>query len=110
LDYNGKNFPKWFDPLSFLYIVKAINIYDLSRGFDSLEDALKRVVSKLYLISFKSDMLFFPQEMQEIKLTMDKIGKRDICEYDCINSDYGHDGFLVEVDKFSDRIANILEE
>jgi len=36
LEYNGNNFAKWFDPLTYLYIIKAINIFDLSRGYDSL--------------------------------------------------------------------------
>jgi homoserine O-acetyltransferase len=66
LEYNGYNFTKWFDPLSYLYITKAINIFDLSRGYDSLEEALEKIKSKLYLISFESDMLFQPKESKEI--------------------------------------------
>ncbi|MDR1912516.1 MAG: homoserine O-acetyltransferase [Helicobacteraceae bacterium] len=108
LDYNGGNFPKWFDPLSFLYIVKAINIYDLSRGYDSLESALSRVKSRLHLFGFDRDLLFLPQEMKEIDLTMKKIGKGELSRYYHIQSDYGHDAFLVEIDKFADTIADIL--
>ncbi|HIE34720.1 MAG TPA: homoserine O-acetyltransferase [Campylobacterales bacterium] len=110
LEYNGYNFSKWFDPLSYLYITKAINIFDLSRGFDSLEEALESIRSKLYLIGFKNDILFLPQEMKEIKDAMDRIGKRDLACYYEVNSDYGHDAFLVEVDKFSDYINSIIEE
>ncbi len=110
LDYNGYNFTSWFDPLSYLYITKAINIFDIARNHDSLEDALKRVKNMLYLISFKSDLLFLPGEMEKIYETMKSIGKEDLCRYKCVESDYGHDAFLVEVEKFEDYVREILEE
>ncbi len=109
LEYNGYNFPHNFDPLSYLYIVKTINIFNAARGSDKLEDALKGIKSKLHLISFSGDMLFFPAEMEEIKTLMDKIGNGDNCTYEMIQSDYGHDAFLVEVAKFEDKIIKMLE-
>ena len=45
--------------------------------------------------------------MKEIKTTFEEIGK-DNCSYTNIDSDYGHDAFLVEVDKFEDNIREIL--
>ncbi|MBD3796927.1 MAG: homoserine O-acetyltransferase [Campylobacterales bacterium] len=107
LEYNGYNFTKWFDPLSYLYITKAINIYDLSRGFDSLGEALEKINADLHLISFKNDLLFRDFEMQEIANEMKKSGK-DNCNYFCVDSDYGHDAFLVELDKFQTYIAEVL--
>ena len=107
LEYNGYNFTKWFDPLSYLYITKAINIYDLSRGFDSLSDALAKVNASLHLISFKNDLLFKDFEMKEIADEMAKLGKENY-DYLCIDSDYGHDAFLVELDKFDKYITEVL--
>ena len=109
LEYNGYNFPHNFDPLSYLYIVKTINIFNAARGEDKLEDALGKIKSKLHLLSFSGDILFYPQEMQEIKDIMDSLGKSDICTYEMIQSDYGHDAFLVEVDKFGNKIIDMLE-
>ncbi len=110
LDYNGYNFPSWFDPLSYLYITKAINIFDATRNYDSLEDSLSRIKSKLTLLSIKSDLLFLPKEMETIKETMYKIGRGDLAEYVCIDSDYGHDAFLVELEKFDKYIREALDE
>jgi len=109
LEYNGYNFPHNFDPLSYLYIVKTINIFNAARGKDKLEDALGHIKSKLHLLSFSGDILFYPCEMQEIKDLMDKIGNGDLCSYEMIDSSYGHDAFLVEVDKFGDKIVAMLE-
>jgi len=107
LEYNGYNFTKWFDPLAYLYITKAINIYDLSRGFDSLAEALKKITCELHLISFRNDILFKNFEMKEIADALKEIGNTNHSYVD-IDSDYGHDAFLVELEKFEDNIKDIL--
>ncbi|EDM24189.1 homoserine O-acetyltransferase MetX [Caminibacter mediatlanticus] len=107
LEYNGAMFPKWFDALSYIYLLKAISLFDIGRGFNSLDEAFSNIKDKLFLISFSGDTLFFPEEMREIKKYMDKVGGR--CQYYEIDSDYGHDSFLVEIDKFSDLISDILK-
>ena len=109
LEYNGYNFTKWFDPLAYLYITKAINIFDLSRGFDSLQEALKKVTAKLHLISFRDDVLFKNIEMKKIADTLSEIGNNNH-DYIDIDSDYGHDAFLVELDKFENYVKDALDE
>lgn len=108
LEYNGYNFSKWFDPLSYLYITKAINIYDLSRDFDSLGEALKRIKSELYLISFRDDILFKNFEMKEIADELERIGNTNHHYLD-VESDYGHDAFLIELEKFDLYIKEALD-
>jgi homoserine O-acetyltransferase len=108
MEYNTDNFSKLFDPMSYLYIVKAINTFNLSRGYDSLYDAILRIKAEVTLISFKSDYLFFPSEMAHISKMMMRNGQEHT--YDEINSDYGHDAFLVELDKFDDIIKEALNK
>ncbi|NQY24998.1 MAG: homoserine O-acetyltransferase [Campylobacteraceae bacterium] len=110
LEYNAYNFPKVFDPLSYLYICKTMNIFNAARGSDKLEDSFSKVEAKLHLISFSDDILFFPKEMKEIYDIMKKIGKEDLVTYKMIESSHGHDSFLVELDKFKDYIKDILED
>ena len=109
LEYNGHNFTKWFDPLAYLYITKAINIYDLSRGFDSLGQAFLKIESEMYLVGFKDDMLFRSEEM---KLIADRLSRRRTLKVDYleVDSNYGHDAFLVELDKFDDYVRKALHE
>ncbi len=107
LEYNGYNFTKWFDPLSYLYITKAINIYDLSRGFDSLQEALSKISAELYLVSFENDILFLPSEMESIDQIMKSMDKKNV-NYIEIQSDYGHDAFLVEIDKIENYVKEAL--
>ena len=109
LEYNGHNFTKWFDPLAYLYITKAINIFDLARGFDSLAEALKKIQAKLHLISFKDDLLFKNTEMQKISQILTEVGNTEH-KYIDIESDYGHDAFLVEIEKFDNYIKEAIDE
>ena len=109
LQYNGNKFSKKFDPLSYLYLTKAINIFDLSNGFESLQQALEGVIAKTILISFSGDLLFLPSELEEVQKAMEEIGKGQLVKYFEIDSNYGHDAFLVEFDKFQDIIKNELK-
>ena len=108
LEYNGYNFTKWFDPLAYLYITKAINIFDLARGFDSLPQALQKIKSQLLLISFSNDLLFKSFEMKKISNILQEVGNKNHSHID-IQSDYGHDAFLVELDKFENYIKEALD-
>ena len=106
LDYNGNNFSKSFDPISFIYLAKMINNFDLSHGFNCLKDALNLMQDNIHLISFSSDILFLASEMYamyELLLSLNKT-----CTYMEVKGNYGHDSFLVEHSKFATYIANIL--
>jgi homoserine O-acetyltransferase/O-succinyltransferase len=107
LEYNGYNFTKWFDPLTYLYITKAINIFDLSRGYDSLQEAMQKIKAELHLISFANDMLFKSYEMKELDDVLNEVGNTNH-HYLEIDSDYGHDAFLVETEKFDTYIKEVL--
>jgi homoserine O-acetyltransferase len=55
-------------------------------------------------------MLFFPQEMEEIRDIMIKLGKKEKVTYKLIDSQSGHDSFLVEVEKFENHVREILKD
>jgi len=108
MEYNTNNFSRIFDPLSYLYIVKAINTFNLSRGYDSLHDAIMRIKATVHLFSFSSDYLFFPSEMEHIANMMQRNNQN--YTYLEVDSKYGHDAFLVELDKFEENIREVLEK
>jgi len=110
LEYNSYSFPKFFDPLSYLYICKTLNIFDAGRNKDKLEDSFLKIEGKLHLIAFSDDMLFFPKEMEEMRDIMIKIGKKEQVTFKLIDSSSGHDSFLVEVEKFEEHVKNILKD
>ena len=110
LEYNAYSFPKIFDPLSYLYTCKTMNIFDAGRNKDKLSDSFDKVQGNLHLIAFSDDMLFFPEEMEEIRDIMIKLGRENQITYKLIQSESGHDSFLVEVEKFEDHVREILKD
>jgi len=72
-----------------------------------LEEALGKITAELYMISFEKDLLFLPSEMEKIATTMNAIGKKNM-DYLEVKSDYGHDAFLVEIDKIDQYVKDVL--
>ncbi len=107
LEYNGRSFIDRFDPNSFLYLAKALDLYDVSWNFDSLEEALARIRCESLWFAFSSDWLYPPDQAEELVDTLRRLGKP--VEYHLIESDYGHDSFLIEPEKFTHRIRAFLD-
>lgn len=106
LDYNAQSFCRYFDPLCYLYLAKALCIYDLSLGHESLEDATKDFRSCVHLIAFSDDTMFPPHEMWRIKQALQSNNKPHT--FHEVQSQSGHDSFLVEVPLFEHYIKHIL--
>ncbi|MEK7849593.1 MAG: homoserine O-acetyltransferase [Candidatus Omnitrophota bacterium] len=106
LRYRGDNFVKRFDANSYLYITKAMDYFDLSG--DKLILKGKSVKTRFLVIAFKSDWLYPFYQSQEIVRQL-KIRHADAtyCE---INSTYGHDAFLLEVEEETHLIKHFLDK
>jgi homoserine O-acetyltransferase len=63
----------------------------------------------MYLVGFKDDMLF---KCDEMELIADRFATRKTLKSDYleVDSNYGHDAFLVELDKFDDYVIKALHE
>jgi homoserine O-acetyltransferase len=106
LQYRGDNFVKRFDANSYLYITKAIDRFDLANG-EGLEKVFKAAANvKFLVIAFKSDWLYPAYQSKEIVRAC-KQAQVDVsyCE---LNSTYGHDAFLLEVEEQEHFIKNFL--
>lgn len=107
LEYQGDKFVDRFDANSYIYLTKAMDYYDISDRFDSLEAAFSQGASKYLVISFTSDWLYPPYQSKEMVFAMMKAGK-DV-SYAELSSPYGHDSFLLETERQGEIIAGFLE-
>src|SRR2546425_937483 len=64
LYYQGQSLVKRFDANSYLYISRAMDLYDVSEGYPSREAALRRLRSKALFIGIRSDFLFPPAHVR----------------------------------------------
>ncbi|MFA5701435.1 MAG: homoserine O-acetyltransferase, partial [Desulfuromonas sp.] len=106
LGYNGSNFVSRFDPNSFLYLAKALDMYDVSWNFSSVEEALAALHCPSLWFAFTSDWLYRPEQTEEVVNILQGLEKP--VEYHLIESDYGHDSFLVEPEKFTPYVVDFL--
>ncbi|MBM3290934.1 MAG: homoserine O-acetyltransferase, partial [Candidatus Hydrogenedentes bacterium] len=107
LDYQGEQFVNRFDANSYLYITKAINYFDLGAQYGSLDNAMARVQGKTMVLSYSSDWLYPPYQSQQVVDALTR--QRKDVTYCNIQSDYGHDAFLLEVDVMKKLISGFLE-
>ncbi len=108
LDYNGSSFVDRFDTNSFLYLAKALDLYDVAWNFDSLSEALDRLNCPSLWFAFSSDWLYTPSQTEEVVNELQRLNKP--VAYHLIQSDYGHDSFLVEPEKFIPTLKKFLDE
>jgi homoserine O-acetyltransferase len=106
LDYQGESFNARFDANTYLYILKAMDYFDLPGTHGSLETALGRADAGWLLMSFTSDWLYPTAETELIAAALRRAGRR--VEHLVIESDLGHDAFLLEEDKVGPPLAAFL--
>ena len=106
LRYRSSDFVKRFDANSYLYVTKAIDYFDVSRG-KRLGEIFKGIDTQVLVIAFKSDWLYPAYQSQEIVKAC-KLAGLDVtyCE---IDSNYGHDAFLLETKEETHLIKYFLE-
>ena len=106
LHYRGKSFVGRFDANSYLYITKAMDLYDASRGRKPQELLIGSDI-KVLVIAFKSDWLYPPYQTKEIVRACKLAGlDTTYCE---VESNYGHDAFLLEIEEETHLIKYFLE-
>lgn len=93
LDYQGKKLANRFDANSYLTLLKAMNTHDLKGAI---------LHSDIFSLSFTQDLLY-PGE-----LIIPWLQEQPNAEWEIIETEFGHDGFLVEFEKWSDYIKQKL--
>jgi len=108
LKYNGNNFTRRFDANSYLYVTKALDYFDLSSQTGSLAASFANSTNVKYLVvSFTSDWLYPSYHSKELVSALTAAGA-DVTYLD-IQSTWGHDAFLLEVDTMTNLIGSFLE-
>lgn len=106
LRYRGSQFVSRFDANSYLFITKAMDYFDLTNGRGSVAAAFERVGARFLVISFSSDWLYPSYQSQEIVRAL-RARNCDVA-YVELQSNYGHDSFLVDVAEQSDLVRGFL--
>ncbi len=107
LKYNGSKFTRRFDANSYLYITKAMDYFDLVAQHGTLAAAFASSTHiKFLVLSFTSDWLYPSHHSKEIVAALTAVGC-DVTYLD-IESQWGHDAFLLEVDTMTQVLRNFI--
>ncbi|MBE6204034.1 MAG: homoserine O-acetyltransferase [Rikenellaceae bacterium] len=102
--YQGKKLRRRFNAYSYYRLSQAVDSHNLGRGRGRVEDVLRQIKSRSLVVAITSDILFPPSDHD---ILVDNIP--DV-EYHLIDSDFGHDGFLVEYQQLNDILLNFLNK
>ena len=82
--------------------------FDVTANYSGIDAAFSRITAKTTVISVQSDILFTPQQQQELYEAL-RMGDAD-CRYVKHCSQYGHDAFLVETEAFGGYLQRFLAD
>jgi homoserine O-acetyltransferase len=108
LHYQGKRFIERFDANSYLYLTRAMDYFDLAARYSSLEQALGRTDARFLVTSYDTDWLFPSSQSREIVTAL--VQARRHVTYLELDSVFGHDAFLIEVDQLTELLEPFLAE
>ncbi|MFL5626257.1 MAG: homoserine O-acetyltransferase [Ktedonobacteraceae bacterium] len=103
LYYQGNSLVRRFDANSYLYISRAMDLYDVGEGYPSLEAALRRLRSNALFIGIRSDFLFPAARVRELADQVKSLGGR--ATYIELDSPHGHDAFLKEWEQMTAALS-----
>jgi homoserine O-acetyltransferase len=108
LRHQGASFVDRFDANSYLYITRALDYFDLAGQHGGvLAKAFERSREVRFLVvSFSSDWLYPTAESRSVARALNAAGARVSCVE--IESDKGHDAFLLDEPVFDEVMAGFL--
>ncbi|TYT60786.1 homoserine O-acetyltransferase MetX [Natrialba swarupiae] len=107
LDYQADKFTDRFDANSYLYLTRAMDDFDLAAGYESDADALAAFEGELLAVSFTGDWHFTVEQSEALADACRTAGV-DVAHH-VVESDHGHDAFLVEPEKVGPPLSDLLE-
>ena len=108
LHHQGVKFVERFDANAYIYITKAIDFFDLNSDYGgNLVRAFENTESNYLVVSFKSDWLYPGDNAKEIVRALRVNGKN--VNYTDIETDNGHDSFLLPNKLLEKNISNFLK-
>ncbi len=108
LNYQGQRFVERFDANCYLYLTRALDYFSLAdHGDGDLSKALAKATADFLVVSFSSDWLFTTEQSKQVVEALKNNGKN--VTFSEIDSNYGHDAFLLEVEALGTMIREFLK-
>lgn len=104
LRHHGRALVERFDANSYRILLEAMDTHDLARGRGDYEDVLRGIRQPVLVGSIASDALYVPGEQRELAREIPHV------TFLTIESDHGHDGFLIDADSFQPELLAFKQQ
>ncbi|MBS1650455.1 MAG: homoserine O-acetyltransferase [Bacteroidetes bacterium] len=101
--YQGEKLVKRFNAYAYVTLTNAMDSHNVGRNKDDCKAALSVIKNKTLIIGIKSDILFPTQEQEKLHELISS------STLNIIESEYGHDGFLIETKKIKSVIRQFSQ-
>jgi len=106
LHYQGRELTGRFDANSYLYLSRAMDLYDVAGGYESAEEAYSRIEAQVLFVGITSDWLFPPDEVRAAAERVRQAGAN--ARYVEIDTLSGHDAFLKDWTQLTEAIEPFI--
>lgn len=104
LEHQGGKLARRFDAGTYVALTDALSSHDVGRGRGGVPAALRRVTAPVVVGGITSDRLYPLRLQQELADLLPTCTGLNV-----VDSEYGHDGFLVETDAVGELIRQTLK-
>ncbi|MFI5472731.1 homoserine O-acetyltransferase [Streptomyces cacaoi] len=103
LDHHAAKLARRFDAGSYVVLADAMNTHDIGRGRGGTRAALRRVTARTLVAGVSSDRLYPLGQQAELAEGIPAADHLRVIE-----SPYGHDGFLIEVEQVAALVRELV--
>lgn len=103
LDHHAAKLVRRFDAGSYVTLAEAMNRHDIGRGRGGTRAALSRVTARTLVAGVDSDRLYPLSQQAELAAGIPTADHVRVVE-----SPYGHDGFLIEVEQVAALVSELV--
>ena len=107
LEMHADKFVGTFDANCYLYLSRAMDLFDAAEHGGSVEAGLSRIQAKdVLVVGVETDFLFPLDQQEEIATVLRRTGRK--VRFEALPSIQGHDSFLVDMDRFCPVIGDFM--
>jgi homoserine O-acetyltransferase len=102
LDHHAGKLARRFDANSYLVLTESMLSHDVGRGRGGVEEALAEVRARALVVAVDTDRLYLPSQSRRTARALPE------AELHVVRSDFGHDGFLIELEQMGTLVQQFL--
>lgn len=106
LHYQGEKLVRRFDANSYLYLTRAMDLFDLGAHGDQAWERVREAGLRVTVVGIDTDLLYPAEEVRDLHAQLRARGVDAV--YREIQSPHGHDAFLLDLDQAGSLVQEAL--